>query len=56
MKILNAENNFVDDVHFGVEPRPDNKRYKYGKVEVVIIKDVVEVLMARKNVKDVQGF
>lgn len=33
VKILNAENNFVDNVHFGVEPRPDNKRYKYGKVE-----------------------
>lgn len=33
VKILNSENNFVDNVHFGVEPRPDNKKYKYGKVE-----------------------
>lgn len=33
IKILNANNNFVDAVHFGVEPTPKNKNYKYSKVE-----------------------
>ena len=33
IKILNADNNFVDSIHFGVEPTPQNKNYKYSKVE-----------------------
>ena len=33
VKILDSDNNFVDDVHFGVEPTPTNKKYKYGKLE-----------------------
>ena len=51
VKILNAENNYVDSVHFGVEPRPDNKRYKYGKVECGNYKDVNVVRIGQKKCK-----
>jgi hypothetical protein len=33
VKVLNADNNYVDNIHFGVNPSPSNKLYKYGKVE-----------------------
>lgn len=33
VKILNANNNYVDSVHYGVDPSPKNKNYKYNKVE-----------------------
>ena len=33
VKILNADNNYVDSIEYGVSPTPKNKYYKYSKVE-----------------------
>ena len=33
VKVLNADNNYVDSIEFGVTPTPKNKNFKYNKVE-----------------------
>ena len=57
VKILNAENNRVDSVHFGVEPTDQTiKDINMVRLNVVIIKDVNVVRMVRKNVRGVLDF